>query len=574
MHMPRPRGLLVLLLASILVACAAPPPSPSAGGQAPSEPAAPSQPTGPKRIVTAVVGQPSVWVERLRSGPRIGAWNLYELTTAGMTLIDAQGDLQPQLAEAVPSLENGLWKLLPDGTMETTWKLRPNLTWHDGAPLTSADVVFTAQLDQDRDLPFLRAAPYSAVDTVEAPDPQTVLVRWKRPYIDADRLFTRSYASLVPKHLLEGPYTADKSKLVDQPYWSSDYVGAGPYKIQSFDRSGGPIILQAFDGYALGRPKIDEIEVRPFAAADALMVGVLAGSVDVTLGSPGLSIDQAIEIANQWRDGHVERTPYDWVPMHPQLLTPSPSVVGNAEFRKAMMYALDRQGIAESLSNGWGQKADSFMNPNQPQYREIEARIIKYEYDPRKAATMLEGLGYAKGPDGIYRDGTGQQLAVELRSLAGSQLPYRSAVADQWRTLGVAVEELTIPPQRANDTEYRATFPAFEVLPQPNDLAGLPLLHSRFTRLPENNFSGGNNWSRMMDPQFDALLDRWQATIPKAERIQVLGQILYEISDRLNVMPLAYGVRPIVISNRMQGVGVGVSIEASQAWNVHAWDVR
>jgi peptide/nickel transport system substrate-binding protein len=260
--------------------------------------------------------------------------------------------------------------------------------------------------------------------------------------------------------------------------------------------------------------------------------------------------------------------------MHPQLLTPSPSVVGNAEFRKAMMYALDRQGIAESLSNGWGQKADSFMNPNQPQYREIEARIIKYEYDPRKAATMLEGLGYAKGPDGIYRDGTGQQLAVELRSLAGSQLPYRSAVADQWRTLGVAVEELTIPPQRANDTEYRATFPAFEVLPQPNDLAGLPLLHSRFTRLPENNFSGGNNWSRMMDPQFDALLDRWQATIPKTERMQVLGQILYEISDRLNVMPLAYGVRPIVISNRMQGVGVGVSIEASQAWNVNAWDVR
>src|SRR5205814_3769643 len=124
---------------------------------------------------------------------------------------------------------------------------------------------------------------------------------------------------------------------------------------------------------------------------------------------------------------------------------------------------------------------------------------------------------------------------------------------------GLSVEEQVVPQQRANDAEYRATFPGFEVLSQPNDTAGLPLLHSRFTRLPENNFTG-SNFSRMMDPQFDALIDRWQTTIPKTERIQALGEILYEISDRLNVMPLGYGVRPIAISNRMQGVGVGTSV--------------
>lgn len=229
--------------------------------------------------MTAVVGQPSVWVERLRSGPRIGAWNLYELTTAGFTLIDAQSQLQPQLTEVVPTLENGLWRVLPDGTMETTWKLKPNLKWHDGTPLTSADFAFTALIDQDRDIPFIRAAPYSAVDTVEAPDPQTVFVRWKRSYIDADRLFTRSYASVVAKHLLEPVYASDKTKLVDNAYWTTAYVGAGPYKVQAFDRSGGPITLQAFDDYALGRPRIDEIEVRPFADAGALQLSVLTGSV-------------------------------------------------------------------------------------------------------------------------------------------------------------------------------------------------------------------------------------------------------------------------------------------------------
>jgi ABC-type transport system substrate-binding protein len=104
-------------------------------------------------------------------------------------------------------------------------------------------------------------------------------------------------------------------------------------------------------------------------------------------------------------------------------------------------------------------------------------------------------------------------------------------------------------------------------------VGGLPLLHSRLTRWEATNFRG-SNFSRMMDPQFDALLDRWQATIPRSERTQALGQVLYEISDRLNAMPLTYGVRPIVIASRMQNVGVGTAVESSQAWNVHLWDVR
>jgi ABC-type transport system substrate-binding protein len=187
--------------------------------------------------------------------------------------------------------------------------------------------------------------------------------------------------------------------------------------------------------------------------------------------------------------------------------------------------------------------------------------------------TEIEALGYANGGDGLLRDGGGAPLTVEFRSLAGNLEPYKSAAAGYWRALGVSVDEQVIPQQRANDGEYRATFPGFEVLSQPNDTAGLPLLHSRFTRLPENNFTG-SNFSRMVAPAFDALLDRWQTTISRAERIQVLGEILYEISDRLNVMPLVYGVRPIAISNRMQNVAVGTTLEASQAWNAQAWDVR
>ena len=53
---------------------------------------------------------------------------------------------QPQLAVKIPSIEKGSWKLNSDGTMDTTWKLRPNVKWHDGMPFTSADLVFTYQV--------------------------------------------------------------------------------------------------------------------------------------------------------------------------------------------------------------------------------------------------------------------------------------------------------------------------------------------------------------------------------------------------------------------------------------------
>lgn len=66
-----------------------------------------------------------------------------ELVHTALTALDNKGVLQPRLAEAVPSLENGLWKVFPDGRMETTWKLKPGLRWHDGTPFTSDDLLFT-----------------------------------------------------------------------------------------------------------------------------------------------------------------------------------------------------------------------------------------------------------------------------------------------------------------------------------------------------------------------------------------------------------------------------------------------
>ena len=86
----------------------------------------------------------------------------------------------------MPSVENGLWQVLEDGRMVTTWKLKPGVTWHDGTPLTAEDLAFAARVGMDKDVPEFGDVGFGFVDRVEAIDSQTITTYWKRPYIEAD----------------------------------------------------------------------------------------------------------------------------------------------------------------------------------------------------------------------------------------------------------------------------------------------------------------------------------------------------------------------------------------------------
>src|SRR5207302_9400176 len=139
--------------------------------------------------VTAAIPADPPSVNNTMNPPGVGGQGnaLQELVLAGLTIYDPTGRLHPQLAETVPSVENGLWKVSPDGRMETTWRIREGALWQDGTPLSAADLLFTTVVGQDRELPALGGPGYKAVDRMEMVDARTVLVTWKEPYIDADR---------------------------------------------------------------------------------------------------------------------------------------------------------------------------------------------------------------------------------------------------------------------------------------------------------------------------------------------------------------------------------------------------
>jgi peptide/nickel transport system substrate-binding protein len=573
----RRRVLLFLTVVGVLIfACAPPPSGIGQGGSGASQTAAEAQRrASSKRIIIATTSEPaSLYYALIASPIRGNTGSIQELVNPGMVVFDNQGLLQPVAAEAVPTIENGLWKLLPDGRMELTWQFKPGALWQDGQPMTADDLSFTLAVVQDRELAVFRHKYSDLVEAVEAPDPRTVTVRWKQPLIQADWLFSHTLALPMPRHLLERAYAENKATFPELPFWSQDFVGNGPFRLREWVR-GSHLTLEASDRYVYGRPKLDEIEVRFIADGNTLISNLLAGSVDLVMRQ-GLSTDQALQMRDQWRDGAVHIAPDGWVVSYPQFLNANPPIVTNLQFRRAMLHAVDRQQLADTLMAGLAPVAHSILHPDSPEGKAVEGQIVKYDYDVRRATELLEGLGFRKNPDGIFRDAAGQPLSLEARTTAQRDIHAKTLlpVVDYWQRLGLMVETTVWPAQRATDLELQWTFPSFVMLRQPGGLDRMVQIHSAEAPLPERNFLGGNN-GRYLNPELDALIDRYLVTIPMAERMQVAGQVVHHQTDQVVMLGMFYDTTPSLVHNRLQGFTLLTgSDRGRQSWNGHLWDVK
>jgi peptide/nickel transport system substrate-binding protein len=475
--------------------------SPRSTDGAPPDGSPGQAPSGPKRIVAAVQGNPLGGYAKLGSNnSERGNQELGVLLHSGLTVTDLTGAAHPRLAEAVPSVETGTWRVLPDGRMETTWKIRPGAEWHDGTPFTTDDLLFTYTVVRDRELPLFRDPALNRVDNVEAVDASTVRVHWSQPFINAQQLFGERVATPLPKHLLETAYSEDKATFTQLPFWNTGFVGLGPYKVKEWER-GSHILAQANERFVLGRPKVDEIEIRSIPDTNAIVASLLAGAVDITLGR-SISVDQVVQLRERWPGAQIQTPLTSLMVLNPQLLNPNPAIVSDVTFRRALLHAIDRQELADTIDYGLVPVANGLVYPTLVEGRETERAIVRYDYDQRRAAQMIEGLGYTRDSDGFYRDAGGQQLRLEIRATQGEINPKTMfAVADFLQRVGVAIDPVIIPLQLVSDQQYRATFPGLIVNGGGGDADELEQSHSSRARLPETNYTGGNR-SRYMNPEW------------------------------------------------------------------------
>ncbi len=505
---------------------------------------------------------------------------------AALSLIDDKGLARPYLAEALPQLNTDSWRVFPDGRMETTYHLRDNLTWQDGAPLTADDFVFAFTVYKDKALGVFIASPQDTMDAVLAPDPRTVVVQWRSTNPDAGGL-TFEELDPLPAHLLEAAfddYTAGRATgdvFLASSFWTNAYVGAGPYRLERWD-PGVQLLGRAFDGHALGRPKIDQIVVRFFSDESSTLAAILAGGQIDYSCCRALRFEHFVTLKREWEPsgkGTAVAAPGNEAFL---FLQQRPEYVGDKglldiRVRRALAHAIDRQALNEGVFDGLGVPTENGVPPEVPFAAQVDRLAMKYPYDVNRSAQLMNEAGYAKDSEGFFVDGQGNRFHADFAVQDASEIERMQQVqSDTWRRAGFDVRDVVMGIQLFTQLERRQTLPGFSYAAGETEATYL----STQVGSPATRWSGFNRtgWT---NPEYDRLYAAWQTTLDQTERGMYVAQLLALVREGLPGYPLYFipDVKSWVSSlqgpSEHDNSGFGRTSRATPYyWDIQNWTFR
>ncbi len=506
-----------------------------------------------------------------------GRWGQRMLFNAGLSYVDERESPTPQLAESIPQMNMPSWLIQPDGRMETTYVLKPNLTWHDGTPFTAQDVVFTRRVVIDP-MPglFVLQPEDREIEEILAPDPRTVVIRWKGPYREAGSL---NYAPL-PRHLLEEAFDqGDPVSFSNHPYWSTDYMQLGPYRVERWE-PGSFIEATAFAGYALGRPKIDRVKLMWAPDPNVAVTYLLSGQAHLAVDN-GVTLDSTPTLRREWASKNggsvlLSATEVRYLQTQLRREYASPTALLDPRVRGALLHTIDRKALAdailaEAVAEGEGRLADTYVPPTLPYYAGLERAISKYPFDLRRAEQLLAEVGIAKGGDGWYASAADGRFEPDLRGRAGLENQEVTIVTDNWKRAGINASQTTISAAQTSDQEARSTFPGMAAtfsIVDPGSVYGKFVTSAAAS--PANRWTGINRggWS---NPEFDRLVVAFAATMERDGASSIVTQTMKILSEELPGLPLYYSYDVTAHSSDLRGPHAPIS-DTTAYPNIHLWE--
>lgn len=557
-------AVLALLLVALGGSLAAPGPTPASPAVAPTSTPSLAEPATYREGVVGVASSITPVTARSRAER-----TLVGLVFSGLVRLGPDNGFQPDLAASWTTDDTGrVW----------TFRIRDDAVWQDGAPVTSADVVYTVNALKSPDAAGAAAASWAEVD-VAALDDKTVEFTLATPIAS---FLAAAATPLMPSHLLADVPFADlaTSAFARQP------VGTGPYVLTMLGDSSAvlvPAVLNSpppaespapsADSLAtLGPaatptgpvPYLERIELRFYADAPALAAALAAGELDAASGLPAGQVSALTTVpgisAVRYPTTTLSGVLLNLRATHPELR--------DTRVRRALLAAIDRPTLAATALGGGASPAQALVPPDSWAYGTNPGSTVSF--DPKAAAGLLTAAGWKKTGGAWVAPKASKPYPLELITVPAEVNPELAAVAvfvrDSWTALGLKVDVVEVPTSELASRLRAGTFDAAVV-----DIAmGLepdlyPLLASTQVR------SSGSNLSGYQDPSLDTLLEAARTPGTAKEQAAAWKALLAGLDERQPILPLAW-MDEVVLERGVEGMAPRlISGPGDRFWDVLAW---
>ena len=498
----------------------------------------PSQTGG--TLIDAMTGEPSGLISMIAGESASSAItaNIFNK----LLKYDKNLDLEGELAES--------WQVSPD-QKTITFKLKPNLKWADGKPLTSADVLWTWQAVTDEKTGSPYASDFQLVKKAEAPDAQTFSVTYEQAYAPA--LDSWAGLQVLPKHLLEG-------KDLHTTAFARNPVGSSYYKLDAWTH-GENLRLSRNATSVLGPAKIDHLISRIIPDNSAQFLELMAGNIDsmgldpikysrIIPARPELKQTLALykELGNSYTymGFNLKHKPFD-----------------DKRVRLAMNYAIDKQEIIDGVYLGLG---INIASPYKPGTRWSNPNLQPYPYDPAKARALLKEAGFVTNHNGILeRDG--KALSFEIVTNQNKERE-KSAVLIQRRLKEVGIDVQIRAIEWASFISRFIKTGDFDVVILGWSLGLDPdqynIWHSSQQGGDKFNFINYNNST------VDALLEQGRLELDPDKRQKIYHEFSKVLLEDSPIIYLSAGYGLTAIHKRVKGID-SPAPPAGIGWNSETW---
>ncbi len=429
-------------------------------------------------------------------------WLIYD------TLMEYDINLKP-----VPGLAES--ETVSNGGRTFTYVLRPGATWHDGKPVTSADVKFTYEVTAKNNL---GQAAWAVADlaSVEAPNSRTVVINYNKPQaFDPSTL-----VAIVPQHIL-GHMTPKKIESFANP----SPVGSGPFTFKEWI-TGQSVQVDRYEKWWGPLPAAASVIWVQFENSDVMVQSLVSGDIDIITEVPAVLWDGLKGKANV-APVSMESFSFHHIGFN---VSTNPKSGGNPlildkTVREALSYSLNRQQLVDLCLAGHGLPASVQLPKSFGQWQDVIPLDQQYDNNPTKGNSLLEAAGYKMGPNGVRVDKRGKPLSFRLiaiqttdEDVLAGQIFVKSA-----QKVGIELTLDTLDATTLGNIVYNAAAPNWDIFiwgwdsasPDPDYLLSVPLTSQ----------IGSNNDVYYSNPEYNRLYAQQATTVDHGQRVALVHEI-------------------------------------------------